>query len=219
MSQGWPDGQYSFAGSDIDVTYVSHDTNGLSRVLTNLQTISISTHSEVYPVRRLGERSPHGYARGIRTIAGTMIFLLRGNDPFLREVINSSETVEAHGAYEIRRCYIELIPKFDIIVKAVNEVVATNVDNKAIHVGTQMYVSGIVLAETGVTLSTHDVYTELTYTYVAEFVRPFASTIPIEEIKRLTMPKSIDSASISQLVNKYSDDLIQFNKIAGKVSR
>jgi len=52
--------------------------------LDSLATISYSIHEAKSPVRRLGERGVNGYTRGIRTIAGSMIFLVIEDHPLAR---------------------------------------------------------------------------------------------------------------------------------------
>jgi hypothetical protein len=49
--------------------------------LDSLATISYSIYEAKSPVRRLGERGVSGYTRGIRTIAGSMVFLVIEEHP------------------------------------------------------------------------------------------------------------------------------------------
>ena len=52
--------------------------------LDSLATISYSIYEAKSPVRRLGERGVSGYTRGIRTIAGSMVFLVIEEHPLHR---------------------------------------------------------------------------------------------------------------------------------------
>lgn len=218
-NKGWTNYEYSFTGSDYRITYVSHAQQGLKRVLDSLQTITFSTHSEIYPARRLGEKGAHGHARGVRTVAGTLIFLFRGNDPFLQEIAVSKEIIRANGAYETRRCHIEMIPEFDLVIEAIAEVPLINPQTgEVLRQDTKMFVGGITLAESGGTISTHDVYTEIQYTYMARYLIPFASSVPLEDIRALTQPQT-PVPSISSLWNQYQEDLEQFQVKRGKIKR
>lgn len=164
------EGNQSPSGADFKVIYVS--SGKVTRLLQNLQTITFSTHSEMYPVRAFGSKSPRAYARGIRTVAGTMIFLLKENDPFINEIIVSPEVMVQNGPYEYKKCYIDNIPEFDLIVQA-----SVEVPDRAlgfpISRGTQLFLQGVNLPESGGTMSIHDLYTEIMYTYVAGFIVPF----------------------------------------------
>ena len=164
------EGDQSPSGADFKVIYVSNGR--VTRLMQNLQTITFSTHSEMYPVRAFGSKAAKAYARGIRTVAGTLIFLLKENDPFINEIIVSPEVMVANGPYEKKKCYIDNLPEFDLIVQASTEVP----DRKLgfpISRGTSLYLQGVNLPESGGTMSIHDLYTEIMYTYVAGFVVPF----------------------------------------------
>ena len=189
-----PDGNSSFSGTDFHIDYISESTDGTTRSLNNVQTISVSTKTTLIPVRRLGEKSPKDYVRCHRTVAGTMIFLLLGNDPFVDELIYSKAHVDRRGAYEFRPLYIENIPKFDLILSAVHEVpdAITNIPQT-----TKMMLSGIHLAESGTTISVHDIYTEIMYTYVAEWIVPFTNNVAWQDVKKLWTPNS-DEEPLSQ---------------------
>jgi len=213
--KGFPDYRYSFTGSDYRVTYISKNTEGLNRVLTGLQTLSFSTHSDLFPGRRLGEKGVHGYAVGTKTVAGTMIFLFRGNDPFLEEIAISEKEVKGNTPYETRPCHLEAIPEFDLIIQATSEVPLYDAQGKLKIHNTKMFLGGIKLSETGGTLSIHDVYTEIMYTFVAREQIPFASSIPDDTISRITQNKN-QSSSIQSLLNQYNDQLDEFRIRRGK---
>ena len=61
--------------------------------LDSLATVSISVHEAKSPVRRLGERGVAGYTRGIRTIAGTMVFVVIEDHPLRKLAINDPANV------------------------------------------------------------------------------------------------------------------------------
>ena len=61
--------------------------------LDSLATVSISVHEAKSPVRRLGERGVAGYSRGIRTIAGTMVFVVVEDHPLRKLAIHDPANV------------------------------------------------------------------------------------------------------------------------------
>jgi hypothetical protein len=173
------EGNQSPSGADFKVIYVSNGR--VTRLMQNLQTITFSTHSEMYPVRAFGSKASKAYARGIRTVAGTLIFLLKENDPFINEIVMSPEVMVANGPYEKKKCYIDNLPEFDLIVQASSEVPDRTL-GYPISRGTSLYLQGVNLPESGGTMSIHDLYTEIMYTYVAGFVVPFqGNTTQIDE--------------------------------------
>jgi hypothetical protein len=84
-----------FTGSDLKVILEVANvgsTQGqirLSKVLTELTTITVSVHRVKSPARALGYINPKGFARGTRTIAGTMVFTKFGQD-VLADFLTSS---------------------------------------------------------------------------------------------------------------------------------
>lgn len=59
--------------------------------LESLATISYQVHEPKAPVRALGFRAPKGFARSVRTIAGTMIFIVIEDHP-LRKLMDLQST-------------------------------------------------------------------------------------------------------------------------------
>ena len=133
------------------------------RVFGELQTISISGTRSVNPVRCLGESAARAYTRGARTFAGSLIFTMFSKDP-LEEVVRMSSEQEVYGREPF---FIDQIPEFDIVINAVNEFGAVS----------QAIIGGVTLTNYGTTLSIHDIYTEISYTYVARFYIPMTDNI------------------------------------------
>ena len=61
--------------------------------LNQMATISISIHEAKSPVRRLGERGVSGYTRGIRTIAGTIVFLVIEDHPLRKLAVKDPANI------------------------------------------------------------------------------------------------------------------------------
>ena len=101
------------------------------------------------------------YTRGARTFAGSLIFTMFDRDP-LMELSQRDDIQEAINPDE--PFFVDQLPEFDIVINAVNEYGA---------MGTAI-IGGITLTNYGTTLSIHDIYTEISYTYVSRFYIPMS---------------------------------------------
>ena len=79
---------YSFSGADCKA-FAEVGNNTIH--LQGLSTISISVHEAKSPVRRLGHRGAVAYTKAIRTIAGSMVFVLLNGQHPLQQVIDASD--------------------------------------------------------------------------------------------------------------------------------
>ena len=145
---------------------------------SEIQTITISSTTSVLPIRRLGEKKPKAFTRGARTFAGSMIFTVIDQDPFM-ELFAVSYDNSDDGSW-----HIDEMPPFDILIQAVNE---------SGRSGMQL-ISGVTLTNYGTTYSVDDIYTESSYSYVAEHVSPFMQNTFYSEF--LKAQRSIVTASI-----------------------
>lgn len=161
----------SFAGTDITVVaYLPVKTkNSLEgrssrkyKKFAEIQTISISSTRSVSPVRVLGRSSPLAYTRGARTFAGTMVFASLNHDVF-QEIYDLS--ILESSLYHSTSMVSDQLPPFSIVITAANEKGAAA--QQAIH--------GITLVNYGTVYSIDDLYTEVTYSYVAQDVTPFTN--------------------------------------------
>lgn len=166
----FPDVQ-AFSGSDIMVIFAIPFTtkqfstfDSIYKVSTEIQTLTISSTTSVLPVRRCGEVRAKYYTRGARSFAGSMVFTITNHDPF-KEIFgldpSRSNASEGENAW-----HIDQMPAFDIIVLANNELGG---------IGAQI-IQNINIVNWGTTYSVDDMYTEYTYSYVAEHVTPFLAT-------------------------------------------
>ena len=160
---------FSYAGSDILCTmYVPSHTSesstdpGFIEVEDQLQTITVSSARSVMPVRRLGETNPAAYARGSRTIAGSMVFTTGLKDAFVKMLAKSFKDGEPRNEATL---FVDQIPKFSMIFDCHNELGGAS---------SAMLVN-ITLTNFGTTFSVDDIYTESTFTYVAEQYFPITN--------------------------------------------
>jgi hypothetical protein len=159
--------QTSYSGADIiahavipllqDPTSVPGKNRSI--LLNTLQTISITSARSLSPVRVLGRGFPISYTRGGRTVAGTMVFASLDRDAF--HDIYRASLAESHLDSK-SYLFVDQLPPFNIVITASNEMGGIS----------RQVISDITLANYGQTYSIDDVYTEITYTYVAKSATP-----------------------------------------------
>jgi len=156
-------GEYSsFSGADIKAfIFVPQEKKG--RLFAELQTISISSHREIVPVRRLGETAVKDYSRGSRTIAGSLIFSILNKDVF--DQFSKTQDSGEVDNYDLP-IYTDKLPPFNITITAVNEFRAS----------ARTGVFGVRIVDYGMTMSINDLITESTYSYVARYMKPLTDS-------------------------------------------
>jgi len=123
-----------------------------------IQTLSISSRRSVEPVRRLGESSPAHHTRGPRTIAGSMHFILLQEDALL-----DLYRVSFNDKFDGEPFFIQdRLPPFNILIQGHNE------SGHMVEGG----IFGVTLIADGMTLSIDDLYTEVGYTFIANWRLP-----------------------------------------------
>lgn len=161
----------SFAGADIIATITPR--GGKPVQIGTLQTVSYSIHRETRPHYALGRTNPKGWARGPRTIAGTLIWtvfdrhIIKLLAPAITPTDESLQTGNLHSAVEemTRFGLSDEMPPFDITISFQNEL-----GQEAL-----MAIYGIILVDEGQVMSIEDMITEQTMTYQAldiELMRP-----------------------------------------------
>lgn len=159
-------GKQTFSGADIMIiisvpfTSSAFPNAGTNyKVSAEIQTLTVSSTTSVLPVRRCGEARPKAYTRGARTFAGSMVFTITDNDPF-KEIFKIDS--QNNSMITDESWHIDQMPPFDIIILANNEL--GGVAAQIIH--------NIRIVNWGTTYSVDDMYTEYTYSYIAEHVTP-----------------------------------------------
>lgn len=182
----------SMAGTDIqalirvDPVRSPKDTTlnqPLFRSLAELQTISVSGARSVFPVRRLGQSQPAAYTRGATTVGGSLIFSQFSRDVFadVRQMSGAGETYDRQEP-----AHPFTLPEFDIVILGANEF------------GTiaNAIIGGVTLTNFGTTLSVHDVYTEVSYSYVARYYVPLGEDVrKIDQVRKLLLAPRPSAAS------------------------
>jgi len=162
----------SFSGADVRVSaYISPDKMrdpnkrssskgrlGYFKTFAELQTITISSHRGVTPVRALGESWVREFTRGTRTIGGSLVFSVLD-----RDVFSELYSVARQEGSSYLPTFVDMLPPMTITIQAVNE---------RGRISTMALID-VVLLDKGMTLSIDDVLTESTFTYVAKWATPF----------------------------------------------
>jgi hypothetical protein len=134
-----------------------------TKVLAELQTISISTFREKTAVRACGRVGVKGYTRGPRTIAGSMIFTV-----FDRNVLFELLDTSQHDADDKFRAAIkDQLPPIDITIAFANEYGALS----------RMGLYGVEFVSEGQTMSIEDIILEDVCQFVARDVDPMTPVV------------------------------------------
>tara|TARA_B100001059_G_scaffold51643_1_gene45270 strand:- start:15299 stop:16213 length:915 start_codon:yes stop_codon:yes gene_type:complete len=155
--------------------------------LSQMATISISIHEAKSPVRRLGERAAHGYTRGIRTIAGTIVFLiiedhplrmLAAKDPanIYPELIGWSRDLQTKGVGSGGGSEIRFDNKISTLISPLNIMLRYQTELAANGNGTaggSMMLEGVEFVNEGIVTSVNDMVTEVVCQFVAQDIKPF----------------------------------------------
>lgn len=136
-----------------------------TKVLAELQTLSISTFREKNAVRSLGSTGVKGYTRGPRTVSGTMIFTV-----FDRNVLFgllAADPSDFHANYEHTAAILDQLPPMDITITFANEYGSLS----------RQTIYGIEFVSEGQTMSIEDILLEDVVQYVARDVDPMTPVV------------------------------------------
>jgi hypothetical protein len=131
--------------------------------LGTLQTLSVQSHREKFPVRALGTSYVKGYTRGPRTIAGSMIFTVF-DEHALRAFITASAVLL--NKYELQfdssttSIIPDQLPPIDLTIMFANEYGSMS----------RMALYGVEFQNDGVTFSIEDLMSEQVMSFVARDV-------------------------------------------------
>lgn len=154
-----------------------------TKVLAELQTISISTFREKSAVRALGTTQVKGYTRGPRTVAGSMIFTV-----FDRNVLFGlldADASDYDADQQFSAAILDQLPPMDITITFANEYGSLS----------RMTLFGVEFVSEGHTMSIEDLLLEDVVQYVARDVDPMT---PVEDE---------DGRQYSEILRKYNQSL------------
>lgn len=182
----------TFTGSDSLAFAIFPNSKPI--LLGSLTTISYSIYREKRPVPLLGRINVGGYTRGMRSIAGTLIFTLI-NQQFIRDVVDQIPYLNVHNKIKA-----DELPFFDIMVINANEMGSS----------CQMMIYGIDLFEEGQILSIQDLFIENNFSFVARDIDEFDSDSPLQKRSKASndLIQKIGNVEYVDSTYTYNDDEI-----------
>ncbi len=158
MSTSYPI-KYSFSGSDCKAYAYYNKQKAIH--LDNISTVSISVHEAKAPVRRLGHMAPVGYTRGIRTIAGSLVFTIVGSEhplEYLRRTDSKRVRYYSEDPNNSRKNPVKLSP-FNLMLLYKTELPHS--------VGSKLVLKGVEFLNEGLVTSVNDLISEIVLQFVA----------------------------------------------------
>lgn len=131
-----------------------------TKVLAEIQTLSVSTYREKYPVRSLSAVYPKGFTRGPRTIGGSMVFTVFDRNVLFDLLEADPSDFDAERI--VSSALIDQLPPFDITIAFANELGQTS----------RMAILAVEMVSEGQVMSIQDLFIENTVQYVARDVDP-----------------------------------------------
>lgn len=157
---------YSFSGTDVKA-YASNIEGENFHQLKALSTISIQVNEQKSPVRRLGRQHVTGFTRSIKTVAGTMVFVILNDHPLKGLIANGNLYLNSrHVLNDINQKYqsTNILPfNLKLIYQTEH---ATN--NTA-----EINVYGIEIISQSIVTSSNDMVTELVIQFLAKDYKEF----------------------------------------------
>lgn len=145
----------TFTGADALAFMVLPETKPI--LLGSLTSISHSVYREKKPVPLLGKINVGGFTRGMRSIAGTMVFTLI-NQHLVEDILKQVPYLAEHGKIKS-----DELPFFDIMIVCANEYGAAS----------RMMIYGVEFFEEGQVVSIEDIYIENTFSFIARDLDDF----------------------------------------------
>lgn len=171
---------YSYSGADCRAYAFFPDDPGNMVDLSSLATISISVHEAKSPVRRLGERGVSGYTKGIRTIAGSMVFLVIEDHPLWKLIHANNNYFSTDWNRDLERSISRInkrklstmIRPFNIMLVYQTEIIKnTSLDHAkkfTTNEKASLIIEKIDILNEGLVTSVNDMVTEVQMQFVAQ---------------------------------------------------
>jgi len=152
-----------------DLTDTSANIEGThTKVLAEIQTLSVQTFREKFPVRALGATYAKSFTRGPRTVGGSLIFTIFDKQ-VLHEVLESHPTdFDVHNPSTTSLS--DQLPPFDITIVFANELGQLS----------RMSILGVEIVSDGQVMSIHDILLEGTAQFVARDIDPMRNVLERE---------------------------------------
>ena len=194
--------RYSYSGSDCKAYICPHGQFDMLTPLESLNTISFSVHEQKGVARALGYKSAKGFARGVRTIAGSLIITVIEDNPFAAFYRAWGESLKPMGwsadrehtgigSYQqgnLQQQYLNmlptLLPPMDILLIFSSEsesqirVSSDGTSVKKVAILTDSLIEGLEFVDYGQVTSIHDTVTEINLSWMARNVMPLTREQP-----------------------------------------
>jgi hypothetical protein len=180
--------RYSYSGSDAHAYAYVAGRADRAALLESMHTISWSVHEGKGQARALGFRGIRGLAKGVRTIAGSMIMTVIEDNPLaplmdMLADIYLDPTLRWEGwsmdwkdvgigsgidTTTFNRRLASTLPPFDLLVQYVAEGSTWSTQETTTSIpGAACLIQGIEFIDEGMVTSTSDSATEMTYSFIA----------------------------------------------------
>lgn len=202
---------YSFSGTDVKAYALDIEGENFHQ-LKALSTISIQVNEQKSPVRRLGRQHVTGFTRSIKTVAGTMVFVILNDHPLKGLIANGNIFLSSrHVLDDTNKKYqsTNILPfNLKLIYQTEH---ATN--NTA-----EINVYGIEVISQSIVTSSNDMVTEMVIQFLAKDYKEFYhSGIANQRLAEDTMNaeneyvRQEDILNQMNLENIYNEEQIQYD--------
>lgn len=119
-----PDDSYSFADADVSLIlpwYQKGDLGAHVIKLRNISVFTLSHHKDKYPVTGLGPRNLRGFTYGNKVVAGSMGFVLRGNESVFQPALRKYLDYRGTSIHEAQYLTPDVLPPMDLIITMVSD--------------------------------------------------------------------------------------------------
>ena len=154
-------------------------------LMGSVTTISYSIYRDKKPVPAIGKINVRGFTRGMRIIAGTMVFTVI-NQHFVKDIIENIPYLKNYVNMKS-----DELPIFDVMVVSANEYGANS----------QMQIYGIDLTDDSTIISVEDLFSENVLKFVARDLDEFTMVNPLVGSSNVRRTNGVVLSSISPFLD------------------
>lgn len=155
---------YSFSGTDVKAVA---ETESSVFALKSLATISFQVNEQKSPVRRLGRQHVVGFTRSIKTIAGTMVFVILNDHP-LKELMPNNNLTLRHKDVDPNT-----LPYHATNILPFNLRLKYKTEHSYELSYAELFIEGIEIISQSIVTSVNDMVTELVVQFLAKDYKEF----------------------------------------------
>lgn len=155
---------YSFSGTDVKAVA---ETESSVFALKSLATISFQVNEQKSPVRRLGRQHVVGFTRSIKTIAGTMVFVILNDHP-LKELMPNNNLTLRHKDVDPNT-----LPYHATNILPFNLRLKYKTEHSYELSYAELFIEGIEITSQSIVTSVNDMVTELVVQFLAKDYKEF----------------------------------------------